>query len=143
MREEFPAEIAAELVHARYLGETTVVMPDLVGRERCCEEANHRTDDPEGKPNPHAVLEPGDVVLLDRWSVEGRSDFELVDVEPKLAGFFAGEGQALDEEELEGLSAKALGERAAELGVEGRSKMNKEQLAAAIAAAESAEQPAP
>lgn len=71
-----------QLVHARYVGGTTVVMPDLVGRARCCDSTNHRSDDDEGRPNPHTLLEHGDVILLDRWSAENRDDFEVVD-EPK------------------------------------------------------------
>jgi len=64
-----------ELVHARYLGETTERMPDLEGRDRCCRKENHR----EGTDWDKSVLEPGDVILLDRYSAEGRGDFEIVE----------------------------------------------------------------
>lgn len=67
-----------KLVHARYLGTGPVVMPDLFGRDRCCRPENHRVDDPQAEPNPHTVLQEGDVILLDRWSAEGRSDFEVL-----------------------------------------------------------------
>lgn len=73
----------ADLVHARYLGGTRVVMPDLAGRKRCCEKENQRPDDPSARPNPKVLVETGDVILLDRYSAEGRSDFEVVAPEHK------------------------------------------------------------
>lgn len=72
--------MADDLVHARYLGGTEVVMPDLAGRDRCCRPENQRsTDLPERGPIPATVLRRGDVILLDRASAEGREDFEVVD----------------------------------------------------------------
>jgi hypothetical protein len=62
------------IVQARYLGDTPVVMPDLLGRER------------PGTPpwdgtgiNPQCLVSPGDVIPLDKASAEGRADFEIVD----------------------------------------------------------------
>ncbi len=63
--------MAKELVHARYEGETEVVMPELAQRERCCQPEN------KGGGNP-AVLHKGDVILLDPHSAEGRADFSIV-----------------------------------------------------------------
>lgn len=77
----------SDFVHARYLGGSQVTMEDLVGRPRCCQKKNHREDlgpmavDEEGQrvTNPHTVLNQGDVILLDRFSAEGRDDFEVLD----------------------------------------------------------------
>jgi hypothetical protein len=79
--EQVDAELARarELIHARYLGTTPVVMPDLDTRERCCEAHNQIERDEEGEPKAHTVLEHGHVILLDRHSAEGREDFEVVD----------------------------------------------------------------
>lgn len=72
-----------DLVHAKYLGGTTVVMPELAGRDRCCQEHNQReyipVDPEDPQLNPHTILQHGDVILLDRFSAEGRADFEIVD----------------------------------------------------------------
>lgn len=70
-----------ELVHARYLGTSPVVMPGLAGRDRCCKDENQRAAEPEGGETlkPHSLVEHGDVVLLDRYSAEGRDDFEIVE----------------------------------------------------------------
>jgi hypothetical protein len=81
-----------EPVHARYIGETRIWMPDLERRlregiPRCCElhPENEKTAEYEqwlahGREgfDPRMVLEHGDVLLLDRHSAEGRSDFELM-----------------------------------------------------------------
>lgn len=75
-----------EYCHARYLGGSTVVMPGLVGRPRCCKDhpENERPGEKEpGKPDPHATLERGDVILLDRYSAENREDFEVLDATPR------------------------------------------------------------
>ncbi|HXF71138.1 MAG TPA: hypothetical protein VNO79_00825 [Actinomycetota bacterium] len=74
--------MSEEFVHARYVGTTVVVVPDLAHRGRCCRAENLRPDDPTARPNPKTVLEPGDVILLDRHSAEGRADFEVLE-EPK------------------------------------------------------------
>lgn len=73
------------LVHAKYLGDSPVVMPRLAGRDRCCRKENQRpAEAPEGETlKPHTLLEHGDVVLLDRYSAEGRDDFELVTEDEK------------------------------------------------------------
>lgn len=82
------------LVHAHYLGDTPVVMPDLAGRDRCCRDENQRAvpvdDDgnelPVEGPHPHTLLKRGDVILLDRHSAEEREDFEID--EDKKSGAF-------------------------------------------------------
>lgn len=83
--QEFDAERAAELIHARYIDETEQVMPDLGTRPRCCDEKNHREDDPSARPNPTTVIRKGDIILLDRHSAEGRADFEIVKAPAKKA----------------------------------------------------------
>ncbi|MGQ0671238.1 MAG: hypothetical protein ACT4PO_16520 [Actinomycetota bacterium] len=74
-------------VHARYLGGTPVVMPDLDGRVRCCRPANQRDTEHKAweeagpdSPDPQCLLVTGDVILLDPRSAE-REDFEIVVVE--------------------------------------------------------------
>lgn len=83
MSTEIDLARAHELVHAKYLGDSAVVMPGLAGRDRCCRKENQRpAEAPEGETlKPHTLLEHGDVVLLDRYSAEGRDDFELVEDE--------------------------------------------------------------
>jgi hypothetical protein len=78
-------------IHARYIGDSPVVFPHLLAEARCCDPANHREDqiDPEtgipilseedGAPLVHTVVRKGDVILLDRYSAEGREDFEILD----------------------------------------------------------------
>ncbi len=70
-------------VHARYLGDSPVVMPGLAGRDRCCQKANQREGDTDDGIHMHTLLEHGDVILLDRFSAEGRADFEIVEDEIK------------------------------------------------------------
>lgn len=71
------------LVHARYLGDAPVLMPDLAGRDRCCLQENHRpAEADEDGLIASTLLRKGDVILLDRHSAEGRDDFEVVK-EPK------------------------------------------------------------
>lgn len=68
-----------DLVHARFLGDSPVVMPDLAGRERCCLEANHRPAEPDEEGLIQStLLRKGDVILLDRASAEGREDFAVL-----------------------------------------------------------------
>ena len=89
----------AELRHYRYIGETEHVMPALATRPRCCQEHNQHAHDGEtvtmhfasgedADPDhpleavsviPQVLLRPGDVILLDVYSGEGRADFEPVD----------------------------------------------------------------
>lgn len=93
-----------ELIHAKYVGETDIVMPVLGERDRCCRKENDREGqtgpvDKEGKPDPEgetpkgeealppgierrALVRKGDVILLDRWSAEGRDDFTPLEEEP-------------------------------------------------------------
>ena len=86
------------LVHARYLGDSEVLMPDLARRERCCQAGNLHEEEtnawlrgdpengvpPEHGVNPHVLLRKGDVILLDRYSAQGREDFEIL--EPEAPG---------------------------------------------------------
>jgi hypothetical protein len=97
-------EEAPDLVHARYLGETEIVVPSLAGRPRCCiaeNQAPHAGEnvsmaflasepDEDGVQglvhhaiDAHAVVRHGDVILLDRYSAEQRSDFEVVGTDGK------------------------------------------------------------
>lgn len=67
-----------ELVHARYVGDTEVVFPHAEG-SRCC-----RPENVEGHEEQPALVKKGDVILVDRYSAEGREDLELVkDEAPK------------------------------------------------------------
>ncbi len=87
----FDEEAAHELVHARYLGDTQVQMPDLGFRERCCQAEHSRSKESKSYEkahaageeglgtHPHVTLNHGDVILLDRWSAVGRDDFEIVE----------------------------------------------------------------
>jgi hypothetical protein len=91
---------ANEPVHARYVGETRIWMPDLdrraaAGISRCCDlhPENERDAEHEawlaGDPSqdiaprtgfdPRVVLEHGDVLVLDRHTATERGDFELID----------------------------------------------------------------
>ncbi|MFL5736658.1 MAG: hypothetical protein ACJ76P_04895 [Actinomycetota bacterium] len=83
-----------KFVHARYTGDSPQVMPDLMSRDRCCKAKNQREDDPNGNPNPRALIEKGDVILLDRYSAEGRPDFELVEHSHKPTRKAPSEGTA-------------------------------------------------
>lgn len=89
---DFDTKRASELVHARYLGDTEIVVPDLGTRDRCCSSENKRikeskdyeaakAEEPEAShgPHPHVTLRKNDVVLLDRYSAVGREDFEIVE----------------------------------------------------------------
>jgi hypothetical protein len=70
----------SELVHARYLGSSPVVMPDLAGRDRCCQQENHRpAEADEDGLIASTLVRLGDVILLDRYSAEGRADFEVLE----------------------------------------------------------------
>jgi hypothetical protein len=78
-----------EEVHARYDGDTPVVMTDLANRDRCCQDENQREEaheawvatppDERTGPDPHALLQKGDVIRLQRWSAEGRADFTVLE----------------------------------------------------------------
>ncbi len=101
MSDEPAAAAQPRMRHYRYIGETDVVMPALMGRQRCCQEHNQAPHADERvtmhflKEEPdtdaplealtvdaHVLLRHGDVILLDEYSGEGRSDFELADAEP-------------------------------------------------------------
>jgi hypothetical protein len=72
------------LVHARYLGDTDVVFPHLIEGPRCCREENHRELERDEEGNlvtAPALVKPGDVFLIDRYSAEGREDLEVLDLE--------------------------------------------------------------
>jgi hypothetical protein len=134
-----PAAETTERRHYRYIGETDHVMPDLVGRERCCQEHNqaphagesvilHMLDTDGEEENlvanaidPHVLLRPGDVILLDPWSGDGRADFELAESDPI----------GLDQ-----MTVPQLREHAASKGIEVPKSAPKPQLLATIRAAE-------
>lgn len=68
------------LVKARYLGDIQVVMPHLADIEQPDREEAYAAWVEGGAEglNPRCVVDPGDVIPLDRFSAEGRSDFEIV-----------------------------------------------------------------
>jgi hypothetical protein len=120
MSDEPAAPAPPKMRHYRYIGETDVVMPALMGRDRCCQPDNKAPHADETltmhfakeEPDPeaplealavdaHVLLRHGDVILLDEWSGEGRADFERADAEPvaladmtkaQLLAYAAGKG---------------------------------------------------
>lgn len=81
-----------DLVEARYLGDSDILMPDLADRPRHSSDEHNRVaehnawnlGDPDKGipqqqgPDPLTLVRKGDVILLDRWSADGRDDFEIV-----------------------------------------------------------------
>lgn len=72
--------MAPKIVQARYLGDTPVVMPDLLERERPDAEGAVAEWIEGGQVgiNPHCLVSKGDVIPLDEGSAEGRDDFAVV-----------------------------------------------------------------
>jgi hypothetical protein len=69
-------------IHARYIGDSDQIFPHLKDGPRCCLPENQReaTVDEDGNlPTNPVLVKKGDVILLDRYSAEGREDFEIVE----------------------------------------------------------------
>jgi len=96
-----------ELVHARYLGDTPVVMKHLGGgAERCCIKENQRGENVHDEESGELVSGPalvckGDVILLDRYSAEGREDFEIAGDQDQDQPSKRGKGKAAPQSEKE------------------------------------------
>lgn len=94
------SEPSKDLVHARYMGDTPVVMKHLSDdAQRCCIDENQRGENEieDGQlVRGHALVVKGDVILLDRYSAEGREDFVVT--EPKSK---SGKGKAAPKSEKE------------------------------------------